>query len=473
MADLTAKILVIDDEKNVCTSCKRILEEEGHVVEYVLTGEEGLRRAVEGNYEIVLLDLKMPDLDGGEVLERIQQKRPDVTVIIITGYATIRTSIECVKKGAFDYIPKPFTPEELALSVSKALGHHKLRDENEFLKSELNRVQGRSRALIGRSDAIEEIDKQLLKIAPTDFTIHIYGESGTGKEVIAQAIHANSLRKEKQFVAVDLSSLSPTLVESELFGHVKGAFTGATQNRPGYFTLAHGGTLFLDEVSNVSLDLQGKLLRVIESRRVRPVGGDHDHEVNIRLISATNRDLAQMVEEGKFREDLFYRINVIPIHVPPLRARPVDIPLFAVHFLDEATRSSQRPVKGFTTEAMAKLVGYGWPGNIRELKNVVERLVATTESELIGIEQLPPEIVQPVVALPTGVKEIPRNLEELKEAKRQMRDYVYEQVEREFVTQALRAASGNVTKAAATTGMQRTNFHALMRKYGIRGGERS
>jgi DNA-binding NtrC family response regulator len=473
MADLTAKILVIDDEKNVCTSCKRILEEEGHVVEYVLTGEEGLRRAVEGNYEIVLLDLKIPDLDGGEVLDRIHQKRSDVTVIIITGYATIRTSIECVKKGAFDYIPKPFTPEELALAVSKALSHHRLRNENEFLKSELNRVQGRSRALIGRSDAIQEIDKQLLKIAPTDFTIHIYGESGTGKEVIAQAIHANSLRKEKQFVAVDLSSLSSTLVESELFGHVKGAFTGATQNRPGYFTLAHGGTLFLDEVSNVSLELQGKLLRVIESRRVRPVGGDHDHEVNIRLISATNRDLAQMVEEGKFREDLFYRINVIPIHVPPLRARPVDIPLFAIHFLEEATRSSQRPVKGFTTEAMAKLVGYGWPGNIRELKTVVERLVATTERELIGIEQLPPEIAQPAGALPTGVKEIPRTVEELKEAKRQMRDYVYEQVEREFVTQALSAASGNVTKAATATGMQRTNFHALMRKYGVRGGERS
>lgn len=250
-----------------------VLEDEDYAVDYVLAGEEGLERAVGGSYDVILLDLEMPGMHGLEVLEMIKKRRPELVVIIITGYATIQTSIEAIKKGAFDYVPKPFTPEELAMTVARALEDRALRSENVFLKRELSMLR-RESPIIGRSKAMEDIMRQILKIAPTDFTVMIYGKSGTGKELVARAIHDNSNRSGKPFMAVDISSLTPALIGSELFGHVRGAFTGATQHRPGYFSIAHGGTLFLDGISNISLELQGKLLRVLESHRVRPVGSE-------------------------------------------------------------------------------------------------------------------------------------------------------------------------------------------------------
>ncbi len=471
MTGPSANILVIDDEKSVCVTCKRILEEEGHHVEYVLSGEDGVRTAETGRFDLALVDLRMPDLPGEQVLERIKAARPSMPIIIITGYATIQTSIACIKKGAFDYIPKPFTPEELAHAVNQALENHRLRQENEFLKSELSRTAAEA-DIIGRSDAMEEMRKQILKVAPTDFSVLIFGESGTGKELVAQSIHQNSLRASQPFVPVDLSSLSPTLVESELFGHVKGAFTGATRNHPGYFTLAVGGTLFLDEISNISLELQGKLLRALESRTIWPVGATKGHEVDIRLICATNKDLTQMVERGEFREDLFYRINVLPINIPPLRKRMNDIPPLATHFLRLARECTTTPVQGFSTGAMAKMIAYPWPGNVRELKNIVERLVATADSELIEERDLPPAIASGRDALDDDEWEIPKNVEELKDIKKRIREMAYERVEQKFILRALDAANWNVSKAAAATGMQRTNFHAIMRKYGVKIRER-
>jgi len=471
--DKPAKILVIDDEKSVCVTCSRILEADGHAVEYVTSGVEGVHRTIRGGYDIVLLDLKMPDIAGMEALELIRRDRPDVTVIIITGYASIQTSIEAIKKGAFNYVPKPFTPEELSVVVSKALEDRKVRTENEFLKEELSRMQ-RQMKILGRSTASEELKAQILKIAPTNFTVTVYGESGTGKELIAQAIHESSQRADRPYVTVDISSLTPTLVESELFGHVKGAFTGATQNRPGYFMIANTGTLFLDEISNINLEVQGKLLRVLESRKVRPVGSEVEHEVDVRIITATNRDLYQLVEQGKFREDLYYRLNVIPITVPPLRDRQDDIPLLASHFLREAKASSGSRVQGFTTAVVAKLLAYHWPGNVRELKNIVERLVATVDADHIGVEHLPPSIAG---RLPfeedVGLASAPATARDLVEAKRKVKELVYEEVERQFVASALQRAEGNVTRAAELVGMQRPNFHALMRKYGIRGARGS
>jgi len=471
MEKYSAKILVIDDEKAVCISCKRICEEEGHRVEYVLGGAEGVRKAVDGDWDLVLLDLKIPDMPGMEVLEQVRRERPDLHVVIITGYATITTSIAAIKKGAFDYIPKPFTPEELVLAVDKALEDRRLRSENEFLRQRLSRLRPGTN-IIGGSKQMEEIFNQILKIAPTDFTVMIYGESGSGKELIAQAIHHNSQRDGKPFVAVDVSSLAPTLVESELFGHVRGAFTGALQGRPGCFAIADGGTLFLDEIANIGWEFQGKLLRVLESRRVRPVGGEREQEVNIRLIAATNRDLGRLVEEGKFREDLYYRLNVIPLVVPPLRERSDDIPALATHFLEKAREQTDRPVRGFTTEAMARLIAYHWPGNVRELKNIMERLVGTVDAPLIGVEHLPPEI-SGVAAAGGGldIGEVPADAESLKEAKRRLKERVYEQLERAFVLGALERGGGNVTRAAQLVGLQRPNFHALMRKYGIHRGE--
>ncbi|MBI4917520.1 MAG: sigma-54-dependent Fis family transcriptional regulator [Acidobacteria bacterium] len=468
MEKATARILVIDDEPSVCVSCKKILREDGHEVEYCLAGLEGVRRAIEGDCDLVLLDLKMPDLSGMEALERIRAGRPELPVVIITGYATIQTSIEAVRKGAFDYIPKPFTPEELSLAVHKALEDRRLRRENEFLRQELS-VLHQGTPILGRSKAIEDILRQVLKVAPTDFTITLYGESGTGKELLAREIHRHSRRSERPLVAVDLSALSPTLLESELFGHVKGAFTGATQTRPGYFSIAHEGTLFLDEIANVSLELQGKLLRVLESRRLHAVGSEREQEVDVRVIAATNRDLYQLVEQGRFREDLYYRLNVIPIVVPPLRERTEDVPLLAHHFLEQARQSATTRVRGFTGEAMARLVAYLWPGNVRELRNIVERLVATVDDEAVRLEHLPPEIRGGQAAAASAeTGPAPENAEQLKASKLRLKQEAYDRLEKGFVLRALERAGWNVTRAALQVGMARPNFHALMRRFGIR-----
>ncbi len=462
------RILVVDDERSVCIGCKRVLEDAGYAVDYTMSGLDGVAKAVGQQWDIVLLDLLMPDLSGMEALARIHAGRPDQIVIIITGYATIQTSIEAIKRGAFDYIPKPFTPEELTLSAAKALEDRRLRAENAYLKEELYRTQS-ARPIISRSKAMEEVFNQIHRIAPSDFTVMIYGESGAGKELVAQAIHENSSRSQRPFVAVDISAVTPTLAESELFGHVKGAFTGAVRNRPGYMTVADGGTLFLDEIANINYYLQGKLLRALENKRVRPVGSDSEQKVDIRLIVATNQDLLKLCREGKFREDLYYRLNVIPIVVPPLRDRTEDIPLLAKHFLDHARANSQTAIRGFANEAMAKLIAYRWPGNVRELKNLIERLVGTVDADLVRVEHLPPAIsgVAPA-GLGADVGAAPENLAELKNLKRKLKEKVYEQVERAFVFSALDRGRWNITRAAALVGMQRTNFHALMRKYAIR-----
>lgn len=468
MEKTTARVLVIDDERTVCISCKRVLEDEGHSVDYAFSGKDGLHRACTEKFDLVLLDLKMPGIHGLEVLDMIKEKRPDLIVIIITGYASIQTSIEAIKKGAFDYVPKPFTPEELAMTVAKALKNRALQSENIFLKQEISKLRKQS-PIIGRSKAMEDIMRQILKIAPTDFTVTIYGQSGTGKELVARAIHDNSNRAGESFMAVDISSLTPTLIESELFGHIRGAFTGAVQDRPGYFSIAHGGTLFLDEISNISPELQGKLLRVLESRRVRPVGSEQEHEVDVRVIAATNRDLHALVEEKSFREDLYYRLNVIPITIPPLSERREDISQLAVHFLENAVKEAGAAVKGFTTEAMAKLISYTWPGNVRELKNLIYRLTATVDAELIGVEHLPKELNEPRTgSLDLLMEKAPQDAEELKQVKAGLRRILYTRVEENFVIDALNRAGWNVTRASELVGMQRPNFHALMRKYGIK-----
>ncbi|HNR12578.1 MAG TPA: sigma-54 dependent transcriptional regulator [Thermodesulfobacteriota bacterium] len=464
-----ARVLVIDDERSVCVSCAKILKDKGYEVDYVLSGVEGVKKAIEDAYEIVLLDLRLKDLAGMEILERIQESRPDITVIIITGYATIQTTIEAVKKGAFDYIPKPFTPEELSFSLSKAMKDRELRSENEYLKQQLSQHQLVFSEIISRSEAMNDVLKQILKIAPTEFSVLIYGESGTGKELISQAIHRNSLRSGKPLIAVDISALPATLIESELFGHVKGAFTGAISNKPGYFSLAHRSTLFIDEISNISKELQGILLRVLETKRLRPVGGEKEQEVDIRLIAATNKDLYKLVEAGEFREDLYYRLNVIPIKIPPLRERTADIPPLVTHFLERAKEKTDSRVRGFTTEAMAKLFSYQWPGNVRELKNIVERLVATVDAESIGVSHLPSNITgSNRLARDLGIQQIPGNVEELKVAKMSIKERAYQQVESSFILEALQKCNWNISSAAKLVGMQRSNFHALMRKYAIK-----
>ena len=460
------RVLVVDDEQSVCIACSRVLEAEGYRVDHALSGRQGVEKVATGDYDLVLLDLKIPDLSGMDALAEIRGLRPEVTVVIITGYATIQTSIEAIKKGAFDYLPKPFTPEELSLVVSRAVEDRRLRSENASMKRELVHLAVRQ-TLVGRSRATEDLLAQLRRVAPTDFTVAIYGESGTGKELAARSVHDLSRRREMPFVAVDLSALSPGLVESELFGHVKGAFTGATQGRPGYFVNARGGTLFLDEVSNVSLELQGKLLRAIESRRIHAVGSERDIDIDVRLVVATNQDLDELVRAGRFRQDLFYRLNVIPLRLPPLRERPEDVPLLALHFLEEARRSAPAGPRGFSAEAMARLLAHRWPGNVRELRNLVERLVATVDGDLVRLEHLPAELRVDAAAA-ARAETVPGTAEELKRAKRRLKEAVYADVEKGFLLRALETSGWNVTHAAQQAGMARPNFHALMRKYGIR-----
>ncbi len=469
MPNTKARILVIDDERSIGISCRRILQEEGHLVDTCLSGVEGVRQVLSGDYDLVLLDLNMPDLSGMEALKIIRREAPDVCVIIITGYASIQTSIEAIKKGAFHYVPKPFTPEELALAVSKAMEDRDMRHQNDFLRQELQRLKG-DHNILGRSKAIEDIRRQIVKIAPTSFTVTIYGESGTGKELVAHAIHDMGIGPDKPFVPVDISSVSPNLIESELFGHVRGAFTGATSNRPGYFSYANGGTLFLDEIANMSLEVQGKLLRVLENRKVRPVGRELEQDVDVRIIAATNRDLFELVEEGRFREDLYYRLNVIPITLPPLRERPEDIPVLALQFLNKArSESPQSPAEGFTTAAMARFISHEWPGNVRELRNIVERLVATVDATHIDASHLPSAFHDKKLKDPSMLATtIPLSAQDLKEEKKRLKELVFRKVERDFVLAALERSDWNVSRASEEVQMARPNFHALMRKHSIR-----
>jgi len=458
------RILVVDDEMIVCESCQRILQEEGYEVECVLGGKEAFQKMKEDLFNIVITDLKMPGIDGMEVLRTLRQEYPDTVVIMITGFSTVETAVEAMKLGAFDYIPKPFTPDEVSIVVKKAIEQKRLLSENIYLRQELQEKYG-FHNIVGKSKKMQEIYRIISKVAMTDSTVLIYGQSGTGKELIARAIHFNSPRRDKQFVPVDCAVLSENLLESELFGHVRGSFTGAVTTKPGLFEVADGGTVFLDEVGNISLAIQAKLLRVLQEREFTPVGGTKVKKIDIRLIAATNKDLEKMIKEETFREDLYYRLNFVPISLPPLKEREEDIPLLASHFLKKYAEEMGKAVKGFAPGAMEELMKYLWPGNVRELENVVGRTVVMIDEEMVRPEHL----------LLPGQKEkqrssehIPMTSEELKELKKQVREKAVEDIERTFVLNTLERHNWNVTRAAEQVGMLRQNFQALMRKYNLR-----
>ncbi len=458
------RILVVDDEMIVRESCKRILEEEGYEAETALSGKEAFEKMKDNPFDVVITDLKMPGIDGMEVLRTFRKDYPDSIIVMITGFSTVETAVEAMKLGAFDYIPKPFTPDEVAIVVKKAIEKKNLMLENSYLRQELQEKYG-FHNIVGKSKKMQEIYRVIAKVAVTDSTVLIYGQSGTGKELIARAIHFNSLRREKQFVPVDCAVLSENLLESELFGHVRGSFTGAVTTKPGLFEVADGGTVFLDEVGNISLSIQAKLLRVLQEREFTPVGGTKAKKVDIRLIAATNKDLEKMIKDEVFREDLYYRLNIVPIYLPTLRERQEDIPLLAVHFLKKYADEMGKAIKGFTPEAMEKLMRHPWPGNIRELENVVERTVVMIEDEMVKAEHLilPGQQEKEVLE-----NQIPMTSEELKEIKKQKREKAVEEIERAFVLNALERHQWNVTRAAEEVGMLRPNFQALMRKYNLR-----
>jgi len=461
------RILVVDDEMIVCESCQRILEEEGYDIDIALSGTEAFQKMKENPFDIVITDLKMPGIDGMEVLQTLRRDYPDVIVIMITGFSTVETAVEAMKQGAFDYIPKPFTPDEVTVVVKKALEKRSLLLENIYLRQELQVKYGFGN-IAGKSKKMQEIYRIITKVAPTDSTVLIYGQSGTGKELIARAIHFNSLRRDKQFLPVDCAVLSENLLESELFGHIRGSFTGAVTTKPGLFEVADEGTVFLDEVGNISLSIQAKLLRVLQEREFTPVGGTKSKKVDIRLIAATNKDLEKMIKEETFREDLYYRINIVPISLPTLKERQEDIPLLAAHFLKKYSEEMGKTIKGFGPAAMEKLIKYPWPGNVRELENIVERGVVMCEEDMIGKEHLilPGQQEKEEAAIP-----IPFTSEGLKEIKKQLREKAVEDIEKAFVINALERNHWNVTRASEEVGMLRPNFQALMRKHNLRARE--
>ena len=456
-----ARILVIDDDPIVRHSCERILSP-SYDVRLIESGREGLAALAEGTFHLALVDLKLPDIPGTEILAKAPDLFPDVPLIIITGYSTIRSAVETIKMGAFDYIAKPFTPDELEAAVEKALRQRKLLTDYRALQDALEGSFHFSR-LVGDSPPMQRVLARIHQVAPTDSTVLLTGESGTGKELVARAIHFSSPRKDARFVAVDCGAIPPTLIASELFGHVAGAFTGATGEQRGLIQAADGGTLFLDEISNLPLDLQATLLRVIEDRQVRPVGASASAPVNVRFIAASNRDLASLAAEGKFRQDLFYRLNVFPIHIPPLRERREDVPLLARHFLTLFSARMHKHIDGFTPEALSVLSQYDWPGNVRELSNVIERIVILCTQNRVGQAHL-----RESMAVPVACEPMPRTAAELYEVKKKLRDQASADLERAFLLEALRRNSYNVSRAADDVGMQRTNFQALLRKHGLR-----
>lgn len=457
------RILVIDDEPVVGEGCRQCLSDRGYCVDVRLTGREGLEAVFAGQYDVILLDMKLPDLDGMEILRTLKEDKPGEGIIVMTGYSSVKNAVDAMKLGAFDYLAKPFSDEELLISVERTAEKRRLILENLALRKELLDRYSFSN-IIGEDPKILQIFEAIKKVAPTDSTVLITGESGTGKEIFARALHAQSNRSAKRFIPVDCSTLSPGLLESELFGHVRGAFTGAVQDKTGIFEAAHEGTLFLDDVANLTLEMQAKLLRVLETGEYKPVGATRFHQANVRIIAATNKDLRAMVAAETFREDLFYRFNVFPITLPPLRERKGDIPRLAYHFLRLFCRKTGKRITGFTADAMEELVKHDWPGNVRQLKNVVERLVIMSDQGVVDLLDMTNGLQTRQGPAPGG---IPSTLGELKNIKRHLVKDTFGGIEKAFLVRALREASGNITRAASKVGMQRSNFSALMKKHAI------
>jgi len=446
-----ANILVMDDEETMRDSCQQALSRDGNKVAVAEDGVKGLALLERESFDLVILDLKMPGLSGMEVLKKIKEDNPEATVIVITGYATVESAVEAMKRGAYDFIPKPFTPDSLRAIVKRALDRRELALENVLLRSELKASFG-PEVIIGQSESMKKVEELVRKVGPTDTTVLISGESGTGKELVARAIHCHSNRRDKPFVAVDCGSLVENLFESELFGHVKGSFTGATATKYGRFELANGGTLFFDEIGNISINIQTKLLRVLQEREITKVGSSQVIKVDVRIVAATNKDLQKAVKTETFREDLFYRLSVVPITLPPLRERRNDIPLLANHFLKKYNRKRRKDIRAISGRAMKALVQYDWPGNVRELENAIERAVVLAENN----------VVRPSDLLYYGLSVETPSSSDTGEAKRLI------DVEREHIAKTLKIFNGHKGKTAEWLGIDRKTLRSKLKRYGIK-----
>jgi two-component system response regulator AtoC len=451
---MTRRLLIVDDDEALRESLALVLGAEGYEVALAANGDEALARLEDANPEIVLCDLRMPGADGLALLPEMARRRPDATLILMSAYGTEELALEAMRRGAYDYLAKPFQPSEALLVLRKAHERERLRRRSELLARDVERAVG-ERPIVAASPGMIEVLELIERAAEYKATVLLTGESGTGKEVLARAIHAQSPRRAEAFVAVNCGAIPETLLESELFGHARGAFTGADRARRGLFVEADGGTLFLDEVGEMPQALQVKLLRVLQEEEVRPLGESKSRRVDVRVIAATARELEAEVAEGRFREDLFYRLNVLRVVVPPLRERREDIPLLVDHFLAQARDTLGKPVRGISDDALARLVSYRWPGNVRELENVIERAVILARDEQLGVRELPAN----VVAQDGGIAESAGDLS-LRRARRA--------AETEMIRRALRETDGNRTRAARLLGISHRALLYKLKEYEIR-----
>lgn len=442
-----AKILVVDNEERMCKVIKAGLELENHTIDMAFSGQVALK-ILNGskNYDLIITDLKMQGIDGLQVLKAVKESQPAAEVILMTAFASQQTAIEAMRLGAYDYLIKPFELDELSIRIQRIMQQKKLAAENLQLKEEVSSLHMPN--IIGKSEKMREVYKLINKVADSDVTVLLRGESGTGKELIAEAIHYKSYRSQNKFITVNCAAVPENLLESELFGYEKGAFTGAMQRKIGIFELAHNGTIFLDEIGDVPLGIQAKLLRLLQNKEIIRVGGSEKIVVDARVIAATNRNLEEMIEQGTFRSDLFYRINIFPLYLPALREHKEDIPEFIQHFL------SKFGTKGITHQAKKVLMEYDWPGNVRELINILERAAIVADTT-IDIEHLPSEIQLP------GLR---RNLDEIPDVGIKL-----DELEKRLIITAMKKAGGNKTRAAEYLGITRRRLYSMMERFGIKG----
>jgi len=448
MEQISARLLIVDDDPVALDLLREVLSKEGYEVVSALSAEEAISQGIENIFDVIITDVRMGEKDGMDVLRSFKKTSPETAVIMITAFGSIDTAIEAIREGAFDYISKPFKLEEIKITIRRALEQRRLLRENQYYRQELlEKYQFKN--VIGRTPQMFQVYKTIARVADTKSTILLYGERGTGKELVARSIHYNSQRSDRPFVTVDCASLVETLMESELFGHVRGAFTGALQAKRGLFEEADGGTLFLDEVGNLTLSTQAKLLRFLQEFEIKRVGGTENIKVDVRVIAATNQFLEPLVKSGNFREDLFDRLNVVPISLPPLREKKEDIPLLIIHFLQKSSEENRKQISYISPEALDILTQYSWPGNVRELRHTIERAVVLSTQPIILPEDLPKKMLEEVKG-----KEIqfPEELLPLRE------------VEKRYVLKVLRETKGNKKKASEILGIDRTTLYRILEK---------
>ena len=448
-----AKILIVDDERSIRNTLKEILEYEGYKVDEAQDGEEGLKKITTGSYDLALCDIKMPKKDGMEVLVEARKAKPEMAMIMISGHGNIETAVECTRHGAFDFISKPPDLNRLLITVRNALERTDLVVETKTLKRKVNKVQD----IIGESQAIKDIIQTIEQVAPTEARVMITGQNGTGKELVARWLHEYSERASGPFIEVNCAAIPSELIESELFGHEKGAFTSAHKQRKGKFEEAHKGTIFLDEIGDMDVNVQAKVLRALQENKITRVGGNKDIKVDVRVVAATNKDLEREIEKQNFRLDLFHRLNVINIHVPPLNDRGDDIKILAKHFLEEICKEYNMPVKSFSKEALESLMNYHWTGNIRELRNVVERLLILSGKKITGDD----------VAKYTNPLKLQKSEDAVFfDSYNNLEDFLSE-AEKSYVQHALRKSGGSVTAAADKLMIKQSELKKIMDKFGL------